>query len=51
MRRFLRLKWVQSTLALLVSGWIAFALATMRWTFVNREAADAACAAQEIEGR
>ena len=47
MRRFLRLKWVQSTLALLVSGWIAFALATMRWTFVNREAADAACAAQE----
>jgi lysophospholipid acyltransferase (LPLAT)-like uncharacterized protein len=46
-RRFFRLKWVQSTLALLISGWIAFALATMRWTFVNREAADAACAAPE----
>ena len=47
MRRFIRLKWVQSTLALIVSGWIGFALATMRWTFVDREAADAACAAPE----
>ena len=45
MRRFFRRKWVQSTLALLISGWIAFALATMRWTFVNREVADAAVAA------
>ena len=47
MRRFIRLKWVQRALALLISGWIAFALATMRWTFVDREAADAACAAPE----
>jgi lysophospholipid acyltransferase (LPLAT)-like uncharacterized protein len=45
-RQFFRLKLVQSTLALIVSGWIAFALATMRWTFVDREAADAAMAAE-----
>jgi lysophospholipid acyltransferase (LPLAT)-like uncharacterized protein len=46
-RRFFRLKLVQSTLALIVSGWIAFALATMRWTFVDREAADTAVASPE----
>ncbi len=47
MRTFFRLKLVQSTLALLVSGWIAFALATSRWRFENREAADAAVAGPE----
>ncbi len=47
MRRIFRLKWVQSALALIISGWIAFALATMRWRFENREVADAACAAPE----
>ena len=47
LRRFIRRKGVQSALAWLISAWIAFALATMRWTFVDREAADAAVASPE----
>jgi lysophospholipid acyltransferase (LPLAT)-like uncharacterized protein len=42
--RPLRLKFVQSILALALSGYIDLALATMRWRFVDTEGADLAVA-------
>jgi lysophospholipid acyltransferase (LPLAT)-like uncharacterized protein len=43
-KKFVRTPWVQSTLAWLISGYVAVTLATMRWRFEHREAADAAVA-------
>ncbi|HEY2710621.1 MAG TPA: lysophospholipid acyltransferase family protein [Caulobacteraceae bacterium] len=40
MKLFIRTPWVQSTLAWLVSVYLGATLATMRWRFENREAAD-----------
>ena len=47
MKRLFRTPWVQSTIAWLVSGYLRFTLATMRWRFENRAPADAAVAAPE----
>ena len=44
MKKFVRTPWVQSTLAWLVSVYLALTLATMRWRFENRATADAAVA-------
>jgi lysophospholipid acyltransferase (LPLAT)-like uncharacterized protein len=43
-KKFVRTPWVQSALAWLVSVYLALTLATMRWRFENRAAADAAVA-------
>jgi len=43
-KKFVRTPWVQSTLAWLVSGYLAVTLATMRWRFENRAPADAVVA-------
>lgn len=47
MKKLVRTPWVQSALAWLVSAYLALTLATMRWRFVDREAADRAAAAPE----
>ena len=44
MKKFVRTPWVQSMLAWLVSAYLGATLATMRWRFENRAAADAAVA-------
>ena len=44
---FVRTPWVQSTLAWLVSAYLGATLATMRWRFENRAAADAAVASPD----
>ncbi len=46
-KKFVRTPWVQSVLAWLVSAYLGFTLATMRWRFENREVVDAAVAARE----
>jgi len=43
-KKFFRTPWVQSALAWLVSAYLGATLATMRWRFENRAAADAAVA-------
>jgi lysophospholipid acyltransferase (LPLAT)-like uncharacterized protein len=43
-KKLVRTPWVQSALAWLVSAYLNATLATMRWRFENREAADAAVA-------
>jgi hypothetical protein len=43
-KKFVRTPWVQSTLAWLVSVYLGATLATIRWRFENRDAADAAIA-------
>ena len=45
MKKFVRTPWVQSALAWLVSAYLDATLATMRWRFEDRAAADAAVAA------
>ena len=47
MKRFFRSTFVQSVLAFLLSSYIAVTLATMRWRFENRSAADAAATRPE----
>ena len=45
MKKLVRTPWVQSALAWLVSAYLSVTLATMRWRFEDRAAADAAVAA------
>lgn len=47
LKRFFRSTFVQSVLAFLLSSYIAVTLATMRWRFENRSAADAAATRPE----
>jgi lysophospholipid acyltransferase (LPLAT)-like uncharacterized protein len=46
-KMFVRTPWVQSMLAWLVSAYLGATLATMRWRFENRAAADAAVASPD----
>jgi lysophospholipid acyltransferase (LPLAT)-like uncharacterized protein len=46
-KRLLRLGWLQSTLAFLLSAYMDAATATMRWRYEGREVADAAFAAPD----
>jgi lysophospholipid acyltransferase (LPLAT)-like uncharacterized protein len=46
-KMFVRTPWVQSTLAWLVSAYLGATLATMRWRFEDRAAADAAVASPD----
>jgi hypothetical protein len=45
LKLFARRRWVQATLAWLVSAYLSLTLRTMRWRFENRAPADAAAAA------
>jgi hypothetical protein len=47
LKLFARRPWVQSAVAWLVSTYLGFALATMRWRFENRAPADAAAASPD----
>ncbi len=47
MKKLFRHPWVQSTLARILSAYINFALATMRWRFEDREGVDALVASDE----
>jgi lysophospholipid acyltransferase (LPLAT)-like uncharacterized protein len=46
-KKLVRTPWVQSALAWLVSAYLGLTLATIRWRFVDREAADRAVAAPD----
>lgn len=47
LKLFARRRWVQATLAWLVSAYLGLTLRTMRWRFENRGAADAAAASPD----